>query len=140
MNEDVLPPPEGLIYLSPCLTSLSDSEPIEPLTVDGNSSESEEDEEEGDRGRGGEVGTSEVIPKTPDQEAFLREHFVTLADLSSSGTGGTHSLTHNLKTSFSSGRVSRHSFCLSSKSFQINIWCQRCFSWSFICNPVRTFC
>lgn len=71
--------------------------------MDGNSSESEEDEEEGDRGRGGEVGTSEVIPKTPDQEAFLREHFVTLADLSSSGTGGAHSLTHNLKTRFSSG-------------------------------------
>lgn len=128
MTEDVLSPPEGLTYLSYCMTSsLSDSEPIEPLTVDGNSSEPEEDEEEGNRGRGGEVGAPEVIPKTPDQEAFLREHFVTLADLSSSGTGAALSLnytrttsTHSLKGSFSSGLVLRRSFCLTNKSFQIN--------------------
>lgn len=64
--------------------------------MDGNSSESEEDEEEGERGRGGEVSSPEVIPKTPDQEAFLRENFVTLADLSSSGTAGARlTSTHN---------------------------------------------
>lgn len=52
----------------------------EPSSGDGNSSELEEDEEE--VGRGAEVQT---VPQTPDQEAFLKEHFVTLADLSSSG-------------------------------------------------------
>lgn len=29
---------------------------------------------------------SHLVPQTPDQEAFLKEHFVTLADLSASGT------------------------------------------------------
>lgn len=52
----------------------------EPSSVDGNSSELEEEEEE--VGRGAEVQT---VPQTPDQEAFLKEHFVTLAHLSSSG-------------------------------------------------------
>ncbi len=50
----------------------------------------EEDEEEG--GRGAEVGASQLVPQTPDQEAFLKEHFVTLADLSGSGTAGAHGL------------------------------------------------
>lgn len=56
--------------------------------MDGNSSELEENEDDG--GRGG--GASQFVPQTPDQEAFLKEHFVTLADLSSSGT--SPSLTH----------------------------------------------
>lgn len=62
--------------------------------MDGNSSELEEEEEEGGggvggvRGRagGGGVRTYQLLPQTPDQEAFLKEHFVTLADLSASGT------------------------------------------------------
>uniref|UniRef100_A0A3Q1IEP9 Mitogen-activated protein kinase binding protein 1 n=1 Tax=Anabas testudineus TaxID=64144 RepID=A0A3Q1IEP9_ANATE len=62
----------------------ADSEPTEPLSADGNSSELEdENEEEG--GRGGR-DMSHLVPQTPDQEAFLKEHFVTLADLSASGT------------------------------------------------------
>ncbi len=74
---------------------MSDSEPTGPLSVDGNSSElemEEEDEEEGGRGGGAEVGASQLVPQTPDQEAFLKEHFVTLADLSGSGTAGAHGL------------------------------------------------
>lgn len=67
--------------------------------MDGNSSELEEDEEEGGRGRGGEVGPTQLVPQTPDQEAFLKEHFVTLADLSSSGTAGAHSLKHTTSSS-----------------------------------------
>ncbi len=59
--------------------------------MDGNSSELEEDEEEG--GGGGRLRVSQLIPQTPDQEAFLREHFVTLGNLSGSGTAG--SLKHN---------------------------------------------
>lgn len=51
--------------------------------MDGNSSELEEDEEEG--GRGKEGGDCHFVPQTPDQEAFLKEHFVTLADLSCPG-------------------------------------------------------
>lgn len=51
--------------------------------MEGNSSEQEEDEEEG--GRGGGDGARQLVPETPDQEAFLKEHFVTLADLTSSG-------------------------------------------------------
>lgn len=59
-----------------CLVSTS-----EPSSGDGNSSELEEEEEE--VGRGAE---SQAVPQTPDQEAFLKEHFVTLANQSSSGT------------------------------------------------------
>lgn len=51
--------------------------------AEGNSSEQDEDEEEG--GRGGGDGARRLVPETPDQEAFLKEHFVALADLSSSG-------------------------------------------------------
>lgn len=54
----------------------------EPSSGDGNSSELEEEEEE-EVGRGAE---SQAVPQTPDQEAFLKEHFVTLANQSSSGT------------------------------------------------------
>lgn len=59
--------------------------------MDGNSSEleiEEEDDEDGGRGAGA-GGVSKQVPQTPDQEAFLKEHFVTLADLSASGTTST---------------------------------------------------
>ncbi|XP_034153235.1 mitogen-activated protein kinase-binding protein 1 isoform X2 [Esox lucius] len=59
-----------------------DSEPTEPLSVDGNSSEldMEELEEEEERGRGEAQGTT-AVPQTPDQEAFLKQHFGNLAEL-----------------------------------------------------------
>ncbi|XP_046712603.1 mitogen-activated protein kinase-binding protein 1 isoform X3 [Silurus meridionalis] len=64
-----------------------DSEPTEPLSVDGNSSELdmedlEEEEEEALR------KTSEIccfVPETPDQEAFLKKNFANLSDFSTSG-------------------------------------------------------
>lgn len=34
----------------------------------------------------GREAEGQKVPQTPDQEAFLKEHFVTLADLSNSGT------------------------------------------------------
>lgn len=70
------------------LCYLSDTE---PLSVDGNSSELEDDEDEAGRG---EVRASQLVPQTPDQEAFLKEHFVTLADLSGSGNAGARILKH----------------------------------------------
>ncbi|XP_040916419.1 mitogen-activated protein kinase-binding protein 1 isoform X2 [Toxotes jaculatrix] len=83
-----------------------DSEPTEPLSVDGNSSEleMEEDDEDGEggaEGGGGEVRVSQQVPQTPDQEAFLKEHFVTLADLSASGSPSraSHSSTESLSIS-----------------------------------------
>ncbi|XP_029568858.1 mitogen-activated protein kinase-binding protein 1 isoform X2 [Salmo trutta] len=61
-----------------------DSEPIEPLGMDGNSSELDmeelEVEEEGGVGRGDAKGRT-VVPQTPDQEAFLKQHFGNLAEL-----------------------------------------------------------
>ena len=66
--------------------------------MDGNSSDLEEEEEaaggaagggggggEGGRGGGGVQGRK-LAPQTPDQEAFLKQHFVTLADDTPSGT------------------------------------------------------
>uniref|UniRef100_A0A674F728 Mitogen-activated protein kinase binding protein 1 n=1 Tax=Salmo trutta TaxID=8032 RepID=A0A674F728_SALTR len=67
--------------------SVSDSEPTQPLSVDGNSSEldmEELEEEEGGVGRGEAKGTT-VVPKTPDQEAFLKQHFGNLAELKNPG-------------------------------------------------------
>ncbi|XP_045579560.1 mitogen-activated protein kinase-binding protein 1 isoform X2 [Salmo salar] len=61
-----------------------DSEPMEPLSMDGNSSELDmeelEVEEEGGVGRGDAKGMT-VVPQTPDQEAFLKQHFGNLAEL-----------------------------------------------------------
>uniref|UniRef100_A0A4W5R4L5 Mitogen-activated protein kinase binding protein 1 n=1 Tax=Hucho hucho TaxID=62062 RepID=A0A4W5R4L5_9TELE len=61
-----------------------DSEPTKPLSVDGNSSELDmeelEVEEEVGVGRGEAKGTT-VVPQTPDQEAFLKQHFGNLAEL-----------------------------------------------------------
>ncbi|KAJ8399504.1 hypothetical protein AAFF_G00412160 [Aldrovandia affinis] len=65
-----------------------DSEATEPLSVDGNSSdlEGEELEEELEE-EGVERGMANgVVPQTPDQEAFLKQHFGTLADLDSSAS------------------------------------------------------
>ncbi|XP_056282358.1 mitogen-activated protein kinase-binding protein 1 isoform X2 [Pseudoliparis swirei] len=73
-----------------------------PLSVDGHSSELEdEEEEEGGAGGGAEVTTSLLVPQTPDQEAFLKEHFVTLANLSGSGSPsrGSHSSSESLSIS-----------------------------------------
>lgn len=58
------------------------------LTLCGNSSDpesemKEEGEEEGQGG--GDLGTPRRVPEASDQEAFLKENFVTLADLSASG-------------------------------------------------------
>ncbi|XP_026196225.1 mitogen-activated protein kinase-binding protein 1-like isoform X2 [Anabas testudineus] len=85
----------------------ADSEPTEPLSADGNSSELEdENEEEG--GRGGR-DMSHLVPQTPDQEAFLKEHFVTLADLSASGSPSRASHSSSESLSISSRFLSQNS-------------------------------
>ncbi|KAI4882938.1 hypothetical protein NFI96_015614 [Prochilodus magdalenae] len=64
-----------------------DSEPTEPLSVDGNSSEldmEDLDEEEEENLRKSETKTS--VPQTPDQEAFLKTHFENLTDLNTSAS------------------------------------------------------
>lgn len=63
-----------------------DSEPTEPLSVDGNSSELdmedlEEEEEESMR----KTETCSSVPQTPDKEAFLKNNFSSLSDFSTSG-------------------------------------------------------
>lgn len=68
-----------VVTLTYSLCFLSDSEPTEQLSVDGNS---ELEEEEEGMGGGEDVESSQPVPQTPDQEAFLKQHFVTLADLS----------------------------------------------------------
>uniref|UniRef100_A0A8C1GJI8 Mitogen-activated protein kinase binding protein 1 n=1 Tax=Cyprinus carpio TaxID=7962 RepID=A0A8C1GJI8_CYPCA len=63
-----------------------DSEPTEPLSVDGNSSEldmEDLDEEEEDSLRKNEVQTP--VPQTPDKEAFLKRHFANMSDLNNTG-------------------------------------------------------
>ncbi|XP_062864086.1 mitogen-activated protein kinase-binding protein 1 [Trichomycterus rosablanca] len=58
-----------------------DSEPTEPLSVDGNSSELEmEDLDEDEEERKSET----FVPQTPDHEAFLKTHFGNLTDRGSS--------------------------------------------------------
>ncbi|KAM4542493.1 mitogen-activated protein kinase-binding protein 1 isoform 2-T2 [Odontesthes bonariensis] len=74
----------------------------EPHSVDGNSSELEIEDEEDEGGRGcGQVGASQLAPQTPDQEAFLKEHFVTLADPSASRSPSrtSHSSSESLSIS-----------------------------------------
>lgn len=46
----------------------------------------EEEEEEEERQASRDNRTPQVVPQTPDQEAFLKQNFVTLAQLSESGT------------------------------------------------------
>ncbi|XP_043554434.1 mitogen-activated protein kinase-binding protein 1 [Chiloscyllium plagiosum] len=53
-----------------------DSECTEPLSVDGISSDMEEEEEELSRS----FPRDTTVPRTPDQEQFLKQHFGTLAD------------------------------------------------------------
>ncbi|KAF3845393.1 hypothetical protein F7725_008556 [Dissostichus mawsoni] len=86
---------------SPVRPAGDDSEPTEPLSMDGNSSEMEMDEEEeGGRRRGEEqVKASQVVPQTPDQETFLKENFGTLADLS--GLGSPSRASHSSSESLS---------------------------------------
>ncbi|KAL4656482.1 mitogen-activated protein kinase-binding protein 1 isoform X2 [Arapaima gigas] len=62
-----------------------DSEATEPLSVDGNSSELEGDDLEEDEDGFVRVEGKPAPPSTPEQEAFLKQHFETLADLSSTG-------------------------------------------------------
>ncbi|XP_023148183.2 mitogen-activated protein kinase-binding protein 1 isoform X2 [Amphiprion ocellaris] len=88
-----------------------DSEPTEPLSMDGNSSEldmEDEDDEGGGRG-GGEDRRSQLVPQTPDQEAFLKEHFVTLADRSVSGSPSRASHSSSESLSISSRFLSQNS-------------------------------
>ncbi|XP_026007027.1 mitogen-activated protein kinase-binding protein 1 isoform X2 [Astatotilapia calliptera] len=82
---------------SPSRPAGYDSEPTELLSMDGNSSELEDEE---DRGPGGGE-CRKPVPQTPDQEAFLKEHFVTLADLSASGSPSraSHSSSESLSIS-----------------------------------------
>uniref|UniRef100_A0A8C1GHX6 Mitogen-activated protein kinase binding protein 1 n=1 Tax=Cyprinus carpio TaxID=7962 RepID=A0A8C1GHX6_CYPCA len=68
-----------------------DSEPTEPLSVDGNSSEldmEDLDEEEEDSLRKNEVQTP--VPQTPDKEAFLKRHFANMSDLNNTGRTPSH--------------------------------------------------
>ncbi|KAK2826845.1 hypothetical protein Q5P01_021059 [Channa striata] len=80
----------------------------EPLSVDGNSSELEEEEEGGRGGCVKEAETSPRVPQTPDQEAFLKEHFVTLADLSASGSPSRVSNSSSESLSISSRFLSQN--------------------------------
>ncbi|XP_026164217.1 mitogen-activated protein kinase-binding protein 1 isoform X2 [Mastacembelus armatus] len=70
----------------------TDKESTKPLSVDGNSSELEEEPEEGGAGGGVEVGWGQLVPQTPDQEAFLKEHFVTLGSPSRVSHSSSESL------------------------------------------------
>ncbi|KAM8737759.1 mitogen-activated protein kinase-binding protein 1 isoform 3-T3 [Acanthopagrus schlegelii] len=98
---------------SPVRPAGDESGPTEPLSVDGNSSELEEDEEEaaGGGAAGGEGGVraAQLVPQTPDQEAFLKEHFVTLADLSGSGSPSRASHSSSESLSISSRFLSQSS-------------------------------
>ncbi|XP_016342737.1 mitogen-activated protein kinase-binding protein 1-like isoform X2 [Sinocyclocheilus anshuiensis] len=91
-----------------------DSEPTEPLSVDGNSSEldmEDLDEEEEDSLRKNEVQTP--VPQTPDQEAFLKRHFANLSDLintdSFSLAASPPGVTPNISDSMSSKFLSQNS-------------------------------
>ncbi|XP_059505284.1 mitogen-activated protein kinase-binding protein 1 isoform X2 [Stegostoma tigrinum] len=66
-----------------------DSECTEPLSVDGISSDMEEEEEE----LSGSYSRETAVPRTPDQEHFLKQHFGTLAD-ESVGAKTDHQLEH----------------------------------------------
>ncbi|XP_073726086.1 mitogen-activated protein kinase-binding protein 1 isoform X2 [Misgurnus anguillicaudatus] len=101
-------------YSSSCLSSPEhpgeDSEPTEPLSVDGNSSEldmEDLDEEEEDTLRKTEVQTPQSVPQTPDQEAFLKKHFANLSDLNTSACSTR--VTINISDSISSKFLSQNS-------------------------------
>uniref|UniRef100_A0AAY4BTV7 Mitogen-activated protein kinase-binding protein 1 n=1 Tax=Denticeps clupeoides TaxID=299321 RepID=A0AAY4BTV7_9TELE len=62
-----------------------DSEPTEPLSVDGNSSELDMEDLEEEEEVLGKNEHKLSIPQTPDQEAFLKKHFGDLSEPSNSG-------------------------------------------------------
>ncbi|XP_008396947.1 mitogen-activated protein kinase-binding protein 1 isoform X1 [Poecilia reticulata] len=107
---------------SPERPAADNTERTEPLSVDGNSSEleMEEDEEEG-RQESREDGMPQAVPQTPDQEAFLKEHFVTLAELSASGDPNRtcHSSCESLSIS---SRFLSQNFCGSRTDFPPPMW------------------
>ncbi|XP_056333676.1 mitogen-activated protein kinase-binding protein 1 isoform X2 [Danio aesculapii] len=85
-----------------------DSEPTEPLSVDGNSSELDmedldEEEEDGLRKNDGQT----PVPQTPDQEAFLKRHFANLSDLNNPASPTR--VTPNISDSMSSKFLSQNS-------------------------------
>ncbi|XP_041122038.1 mitogen-activated protein kinase-binding protein 1-like isoform X2 [Polyodon spathula] len=96
--------PDSACSMDYCSSRLSsperpreDSEVTEPLSVDGHSSEGEEVDEEEEEFAG---SVSEgAVPTTPDQEAFLKQHFETLAELTSAGVCRAASSTENLSIS-----------------------------------------
>ncbi|XP_077095070.1 mitogen-activated protein kinase-binding protein 1 isoform X2 [Siphateles boraxobius] len=96
-----------------------DSEPTEPLSVDGNSSEldmEDLDEEEEDCLRKNEVRTP--VPQTPDQEAFLKKHFANLSDLNKPASPTR--VTPNISDSMSSKFLSQNSTSRTAFSFPTN--------------------
>uniref|UniRef100_W5N198 Mitogen-activated protein kinase binding protein 1 n=1 Tax=Lepisosteus oculatus TaxID=7918 RepID=W5N198_LEPOC len=106
--------PDSACSVDYCSSQLSspdqpreDSEATEPLSVDGNSSELEGEElEEEEEFVGGVV--ERAVPETPDQEAFLKQHFETLADHSNTGSS-RHSESTSENASISSRFLSQSS-------------------------------
>ncbi|XP_028834005.1 LOW QUALITY PROTEIN: mitogen-activated protein kinase-binding protein 1 [Denticeps clupeoides] len=66
-----------------------DSEPTEPLSVDGNSSELDMEDLEEEEEVLGKNEHKLSIPQTPDQEAFLKKHFGDLSEPSNSAASPT---------------------------------------------------
>ncbi|ROJ78807.1 Mitogen-activated protein kinase-binding protein 1 [Anabarilius grahami] len=96
-----------------------DSEPTEPLSVDGNSSEldmEDLDEEEEDCLRKNEVQTP--VPQTPDQETFLKRHFANLSDLNNPASPTR--VTSNISDSMSSKFLSQNSTSRTPFLFPLN--------------------
>ncbi|XP_041827607.1 LOW QUALITY PROTEIN: mitogen-activated protein kinase-binding protein 1 [Melanotaenia boesemani] len=95
---------------SPQRPAGDDSEPTERLSVDGNSSDLEmDDEEEGAGQERREMMGPLAVPQIPDQEAFLKEHFVALADPSASGSPSRTSHSSSESISISSRFLSQNS-------------------------------
>ncbi|XP_047677373.1 mitogen-activated protein kinase-binding protein 1 isoform X3 [Tachysurus fulvidraco] len=98
-------------YSNSCLSSPDqpgeDSEPTEPLSVDGNSSEldmEDLEEEEEERLRKTEICSS--VHQTPDQEVFLKENFANLSDFNTSGSTNCPlqpAITHSISSKFLTG-------------------------------------
>ncbi|KAK3537221.1 hypothetical protein QTP70_003379 [Hemibagrus guttatus] len=103
-----------------------DSEPTEPLSVDGNSSELdmedlEEEEEESLR----KTEICSFVSQTPDQEAFLKKNFANLSDISTSGNPNSPlqpAITDSISSKFLTGSTSWHAFVSpSSKTIQSKV-------------------
>ncbi|XP_043998653.1 mitogen-activated protein kinase-binding protein 1 isoform X1 [Gambusia affinis] len=107
---------------SPERPAADDTERTEPLSVDGISLELEmEEDEDEERQESREDGMPQAVPQTPDQEAFLKEHFVTLAELSASGDPNRtcHSSSESLSIS---SRFLSQNFCGSRTDFPPPMW------------------